>query len=148
MRKSVTAIAATLIALCAPEASIAQEAGDAAAGKDTFRKCMACHRIGPDARNAVGPILNNVIGRQAGTIEGFGYSQLNQSAGKAGLVWTEQLIFEYLADPSGFLKKFLTDKGQADQATGATRMVFKLADEVERRNVIAYIKQFSPPAAK
>jgi cytochrome c len=148
MDKRLIGTVATLVALCVPNSSMAQQAGDAAAGKDVFRKCMACHRIGPDARNAVGPILNNVIGRQAGTIEGFGYSQLNQSAGKAGLVWTEQLIFEYLADPSAFLKKFLTDKGQADQATGATRMVFKLADEAERRNVIAYIKEFSAPATK
>lgn len=148
MNKSLIASVMTLVALCAPEVSMAQQAGDADAGKDVFRKCMACHRIGPDARNAVGPVLNGVIGRQAGTVENFGYSQLNQSAGKAGLVWNEQLIFEYLVDPTAFLKKFLTDKGHADQATGATKMVFKLADEVDRRNVIAYIKQFSPQAAK
>jgi cytochrome c len=128
--------------------SAAAQTGDAAAGKDVFRKCMACHRIGPDAKNAVGPLMNGVIGRQAGTIPGFGYSELNKSSGNAGLVWTEDLIFEYLADPSAFLKKFLTEKGQADKATGATRMVFKLADETERRNVIAYIKEFSPEAKK
>jgi cytochrome c len=145
MNKLLLAGFATLAVLAAPPPSAAQQAGDPEAGKDVFRRCAACHRVGPDAKNSVGPVLNNVIGRQAGTIEGFGYSTLNQAAGKAGLVWTEQLIFDYLADPTAFLKKFLTDKGQADQATGATRMVFKLADEVDRRNVIAYVKQFSPP---
>lgn len=144
MIKALFAGLATAAVLLSPTSSLAQQAGDPEAGKDVFRKCAACHRVGPEAKNAVGPVLNGVIGRQAGTIEGFGYSQLNQSAGKAGLVWTEQLIFEYLVDPTAFLKKFLTEKGQADQATGATRMVFKLADETDRRNVIAYVKQFSP----
>jgi cytochrome c len=147
MKNGLLASFATLGILLSPTTAAAQS-GDAAAGKDVFRKCMACHRIGPDAKNAVGPVMNGVIGRQAGTIPGFGYSELNQSAGKAGLIWDEKLIFEYLADPSAFLKKFLTDKGQADKATGATRMVFKLADETERRNVIAYIKEFSPEAKK
>lgn len=145
MIKRVIAGLATAVALLSPTVSVAQKPGDPEAGKDVFRRCAACHRVGPDAKNSVGPVLNGVIGRQAGTIEGFGYSQLNQSAGKAGLVWNEQLIFEYLVDPTAFLKKFLTDKGLADQATGATRMVFKLADEVDRRDVIAYVKQFSPP---
>jgi|LNFM01.1.fsa_nt_gb cytochrome c len=147
MKICLLASIATLGVLLSPTTA-ATQTGDAAAGKDVFRKCMACHRIGPDAKNAVGPVMNDVIGRQAGTIPGFGYSELNQSAGKAGLVWTEELIFDYLADPSAFLKKFLTEKGQADKATGATRMVFKLADETDRRNVIAYIKQFSPEAKK
>ncbi len=148
MKKLLVAGFATYAILASPTFAVAQPAGDPEAGKDVFRRCAACHRVGPDAKNSVGPVLNNVIGRQAGTIDGFGYSQLNQSAGKAGLVWNEQLIFEYLVDPTAFLKKFLTDKGQADQATGATRMVFKLADETDRRNVIAYVKQFSPAAAK
>lgn len=145
MSKHLLASLTTLAALLSPTYATAQQAGDPEAGKDVFRRCAACHRVGPDAKNSVGPVLNGVMGRQAGTIEGFGYSQLNQSAGKAGLVWNEQLIFEYLVDPTAFLKKFLTEKGQADQATGATRMVFKLADEVDRRNVIAYVKTFSPP---
>lgn len=128
--------------------SVSAQEGDPAEGEDVFRKCAACHKVGPDARNAVGPVLNGVIGRQAGTIEGFGYSELNQASGKNGLVWTEALIFEYLEDPTAFLKKFLTDKGQAALAQGATRMVFKLADETDRKNVIAYLRQFSPPAKK
>ncbi len=59
------------------------------------------------------------------------------------MVWTEDNIFEYLPDPSAFLKKYLTEKGKADQATGSTKMVFKLANEQQRKDVIAYLKTFS-----
>jgi cytochrome c len=115
-------------------------AQDAAAGEDVFKKCRACHQVGPGAKAGVGPAQNNLIGRTAGTIEGFTYSALNKAAGEAGLVWTEENVFAYLADPNAFLKKFLTDKGKPDLAVGSTKMVFKLADEDDRKNVIAYLK--------
>jgi len=118
---------------------------DATKGAQVFKTCMVCHRVGEGAKNLVGPVLNNVIGRQAGTYEGYSYSQLNKNAGENGLVWTEELIFEYLAEPNTFLKKFLTDKGKADLAVGATKMPIRLPDEQQRKDVIAYIKQFSQP---
>ncbi len=117
--------------------------GDPAKGEQVFKQCMTCHRIGPDAKNLVGPVLTGVIGRQSGTYPGFSYSELNKHAGENGLVWSEDLIFQYLPDPNAFLKKFLTDKGKADLATGSTKMVFKLANEQQRKDVIAYIKTFS-----
>jgi cytochrome c len=120
------------------------QAGKAEDGEVVFKKCMACHRVGPDAKNLIGPNLTGVIGRQAGTAEGYAYSDLNKAAGTNGLVWTEALILSYLEDPTPFLKGFLTDKGKADLAAGATKMVFKLADEQDRRDVIAYLKTFSP----
>jgi cytochrome c len=115
--------------------------GDPTAGEQVYKKCMVCHRIGPGAKNAVGPTQNGLIGRTAGKAEGFSYSTLNTHAGENGLVWTEQAIFDYLPDPNAFLKKFLTDKGKADLATGSTKMSFKLASEQERKDVIAYIKK-------
>jgi cytochrome c len=118
-------------------------AQDAAKGEQVFKQCMTCHRIGPDAKNMVGPVLTGVIGRQSGTAPAFAYSPLNKAAGEAGLVWTDDLIFQYLPDPNAFLKKFLTDKGKADQATGSTKMAFKLASEEQRKDVIAYLKTFS-----
>ena len=124
--------------------AMAQQAagGDAAAGEAVFKKCMTCHRVGPDAKNTVGPQQNGVVGRTAGTIPGFAYSPLNKAAGEAGLVWTEDNIFAYLPDPNAFLKKFLTDKNKADQAAGVTKMAFKLPSEKERKDVIAYLKKF------
>jgi cytochrome c len=118
--------------------------GDAAKGEQIFKQCMTCHRIGPDAKNMVGPALTGVIGRQSGTAPGFAYSSLNKNAGENGLVWSEDLIFQYLPDPNAFLKKFLSEKGKEDLATGTTKMTFKLANEQQRKDVIAYIKTFSP----
>jgi cytochrome c len=135
---------AAALLLAIPAAPVlAQEAGDVDAGKKAFRKCMACHRVGEGAKNLVGPILNDVIGRKAGEVEGFRYSPLNVAAGEAGLDWTEEHIFEYLPDPNGYLKKFLTDAGKPDLAKGATRMTFRLKDEKERRDIIAYLQTFS-----
>ena len=118
-------------------------AQDAAKGETVFKQCMTCHRIGPDAKNAVGPVLTGIIGRTSGTAPGFAYSPINKAAGENGLVWTNELIMAYLPDPNAFLKKFLTDKGKADLATGSTKMAFKLADEQQRKDVIAYIDKFS-----
>jgi cytochrome c len=121
----------------------AQAAGDAAEGENTFKKCQTCHRVGEGAKNLIGPVLTGVIGRKAGTAEGFAYSALNKNSGENGLVWTDELVVTYLEDPNAFLKKFLGDKGKEDLAVGVTKMVFKLADETERQNVAAYLKTFS-----
>jgi cytochrome c len=137
--------AALCLAGLAIQHDTAAAQGNAEAGEQVFKKCAACHKVGPDARNAVGPVLNGVIDRPAGTAPDYAYSELNKAAGGNGLVWTEAMIFDYLADPSPFLKKFLTDKGKADIAAGATKMVFKLADETDRKDVIAYLKTFSKP---
>jgi cytochrome c len=136
---------AVVVAMVTAPAGGAATAQDAAKGEIVFKQCMACHRIGEGAKILIGPVLNNVIGRQAGTYPDFKYSAINKAAGEAGLVWSEDLIFEYLPDPNAFLRKFLTDKGKADQATGPTLMTFRLANEQQRKDVIAYIKQFSPP---
>jgi cytochrome c len=119
-------------------------AQDAAAGEIVFKKCMTCHRIGEGAKNAVGPVQNGIIGRRAGTIEGFAYSPLNKAAGENGLIWNEETIFAYLPDPNAFLINFLKEKGKPELAKGSTKMAFKLTSEQERKDVIAYLKKFSP----
>jgi len=149
IRKTVlfSAFIIPVIALVSPSAGFAAgegSGGDATKGEQVFKQCMTCHRIGPDAKNMVGPVLTGVIGRQAGTAPSFAYSDLNKHSGENGLVWNEDLIFQYLPDPNAFLKKFLTDKGKTDIATGSTKMAFKLANEQQRKDVIAYIKTFSP----
>jgi cytochrome c len=118
-------------------------AQDAAEGEAVFKKCQTCHRIGEGAKNLIGPVLTGVIGRKAGTAEAFAYSPLNKNSGDNGLVWTEELVVKYLEDPNAFLEAFLGEKGKADLAVGKTKMVFKLADETERKNVAAYLKTFS-----
>src|SRR6201986_944283 len=79
------------VAMAAPLSSASAQ--DAAKGEQIFKQCMTCHRIGPDAKNLIGPVLTGVIGRQSGTAPGFAYSALNKAAGENGLVWSNDLIF-------------------------------------------------------
>jgi cytochrome c len=144
MRMSGMKVALTAAAMAVWSTGAFAQAGKAEDGEQVFKKCMACHRVGPEAKNLIGPNLTGVIGRAAGTAEGFAYSELNKASGTNGLVWTEDLIFKYLEDPTPFLKGFLTSKGKEDLAAGATKMVFKLPDEQDRKDVIAYLKTFSP----
>lgn len=134
-----SAVVGSVNAVCAQD-------GDAEKGAKVFNKCMTCHRIGEGAKIMVGPVLTGVVGRQAGTFPGFAYSNLNKASGDNGLVWTEERIFEYLANPNAFLKKFLTEKGKPELAVGSTKMVFNLPNPEERKDVIAFLKTFSKPA--
>ena len=112
-------------------AGVAQApAGNAEAGEDVFKKCRACHDIGPDAKNKVGPSLTGIIGRKSGTIDGFAYSEANKAAGEKGLVWSEDELFKYLEAPMTYMPK--------------NKMAFAgLKDEQDRRDVIAYLKTFA-----
>jgi len=118
-----TAVAAAHF-MTAPAA--AQE-GNAEDGAEVFKKCRACHDVGPEAKNKVGPLLNDIIGRKAGTIEGFAYSEANKSAGSKGLVWTEDVLFKYLENPLAFMP--------------GTKMAFAgLKDPQDRKDIIAFLK--------
>lgn len=76
-------------------------AGDAAAGRRVFNQCRACHTIEAGGRNGVGPNLHGVLDRKAGSVEGFRYSAALRRKGEEGLVWTEDQLRAYLADPKG-----------------------------------------------
>ncbi len=116
--------------------------GDIDKGEKTWKKCKACHKIGDDAKNGTGPVLNGVIGRTAGTYEDFKYSNSMIAAGEAGLVWTADVMVEYLEDPKGFLQEFL------DDSKAKSKMTLKLKKEDDRENVVAYVATFSEaPAA-
>jgi len=97
---------------------------------------MACHQIGPDAQSKVGPVLTGVIGRPAGSFEGFSYGSGMTEAGEMGLVWSEELVFNYLANPREFLREY------TGNPSAKAKMVFKLGNEEDRRNVISYLKSF------
>ena len=110
-------------------ASAAVKAQDVENGGNVFRLCRACHDVGPTAKNKVGPILNGIVGRKAGTIEGFNYSPANRKAGDAGWVWTEEKMSEYLLNPRA--------------AMPGNKMAFAgIKDELDRKDLIAYLKTF------
>jgi cytochrome c len=71
-------------------------AQDVKAGEASFRKCAPCHNIGPDAENKVGPELNGLDGRKAGTVEEFNYSDAMTGS---GITWREAAFKEYIRDP-------------------------------------------------
>ena len=70
--------------------------GDAVAGKAVFNQCKACHQVGPEAKNGVGPVLNGIVGRKAGEVPGYNYSDANKNS---GLTWDEATLRSYLPDP-------------------------------------------------
>jgi cytochrome c2 len=125
------AVLTALAVLPALTAGIAgAQEGNAEEGAEVFKKCRACHDVGPEAKNKVGPILNGIIGRPAGTIDGYNYSEANKQAGAKGLVWTEEIMFKYLETPLTFMP--------------GTKMAFAgLKDAQDRKDVIAYLKKFS-----
>lgn len=125
--------AAALIAAFGPMAAQAQD-DLVAEGEKVFKKCAACHQIGPDAVNRVGPELTDVIGRTAGSVEGFKYSKAMAEAGAGGKVWDEATLDAYLENPRAIVK--------------GTNMAFAgLKKAEERAAVIAYIVSQQGPAS-
>jgi cytochrome c len=123
--------ATTAIAVLILSASSAFAQGDVPAGEVVFKKCAACHMVGEGAKTRVGPVLNGVFGRTAGTLEGFNYSQAMKDAGAGGLVWTPEIMSEYLVKPRDYVK--------------GTKMAFNgLPKPEDIANVIAYLLTFSP----
>ena len=124
-------------------AGVAHAEGDAVKGKKVFEKCIACHKVGPKAKNGVGPALNGIIGAKAGAVAKFRYSKLMKGAAEAGLVWDEAMLDKYL-DKKGVnktLKNFIKEKG--GKAKGKGKMAFAgLKKPKHRANVIAYLKTF------
>lgn len=110
---------------------------NASDGEKLFKKCVACHKVGEGAKNGIGPVLTNVVGRVAGTQTGYKFGKSIQAAGAAGLVWDEALIVEYIADPRKFLRAYLNDK------KAKARMKFKLKDLQDRENIAAYLASLS-----
>jgi cytochrome c len=122
-----------LVAGAALLASVgAAVAQDAAAGEKVFSKCKICHQIGEGAKNMVGPVLNGVVGRPAGSYEGYHYSDANKNS---GITWDEAALKEYLKDPKAKVP--------------GTKMVFPgLKSDDDINNVLAYLKQFGPDGKK
>ena len=87
-----------LAALSGPASALAAPPTAAiAAGQATFAAaCVSCHQVGPSARNALGPQLNGVLGRPAGSIAGYRYSPAMQNA---KIVWTEQTLAAFIRNP-------------------------------------------------
>jgi len=107
-------------------------AGDAGAGEKVFAKCKACHQIGEGAKNLIGPALNGLDGRKAGSAEGYTYSPAVKDS---GITWGE-------ADFTAFVKN-------PKAKVAGTKMVFPgLSSDKDQADVWAYVSQFGADGKK
>lgn len=112
------------ITLAAPGRVLAQDD----AGEKVFKRCAACHAIGEGAKNKVGPELNGLFGRTAGTLPDFNYSDAMKAAGEGGLVWDAETLRTYLENPKAMVP--------------GTKMTFAgLRKPEDLDAVIAYLEQ-------
>jgi cytochrome c len=123
MKTSTLGALVVVTSLAAASGALAQ---DAAAGKTSFNKCLACHAVGEGAKNKVGPVLNGLDGRKSGTVEGYNYSDANKNS---GITWNKDVFLEYIKDPKAKIP--------------GTKMVFAgIKTEAEAKNLWAHLKQY------
>lgn len=125
MLRTIIAVAATLVST---GGALAQ--GDVALGEQVYKdKCTACHSLGEEGAKR-GPVLTNLIGRPAASVEGFKYSDAMIEAAQGGLVWDVDTLDRFLTKPRKVVN------GSFMNFTGLTH-----PDDVA--NVIAYLATFS-----
>jgi cytochrome c len=101
-------------------------AQDAEKGKTVFNDCLVCHAVGPGAQNKIGPVLNGLDGRKAGTVANFDYSDANKNS---GIVWNEATFEDYIKNPAAKVPD--------------TKMAFPgIKNEQQAKDLWAYITQF------
>ena len=96
-------VRATLIAALLIGAALPAAAQDAEAGQRVFNQCRACHSINEGGRNGVGPNLHGILGRKAGSSEGFRYSASLREKAEGGLTWNEDTLRAYIANPKAVI---------------------------------------------
>ena len=128
MKRIVTGMALLLAAT-----GLAQAAGDPAAGQTLFMsKCALCHKIGPGAMNAIGPVLNGVVGRASASLVDYNYSRAMTNA---QLTWDAATLTRYLKAPA--------------QLVPGTKMTMTgLTADKEIADVIAYLASFDADGEK
>ena len=115
-----------LIVIASSAAVASALAQDAAAGKTSFNKCLACHAIGEGAKNRVGPQLNGLDGRKSGTAPDYSYTDANKNS---GVTWNEAQFKEYIKDPKAKIP--------------ATKMAFAgIKNEKEVNDLWAFLSQY------
>jgi len=108
----------------------AEIAGDPERGRQVYKKCASCHMVGPEARNRVGPVLNNILAAKAAGVPEFKYSKAMKTAAEEGLHWTPETLDAFLQDPKQMIPR--------------SKMSFRgLKSEEDRIDVIAYLASFS-----
>ncbi len=132
MRDLVAVAGIVLLANVAVAAAQDAPVGDPAAGEKTAKICKTCHQFGEGAKNAIGPVLNGVVGRKAGTYPDYNYSDANKNS---GLTWDEATLTVYLKNPKAKVP--------------GTKMTFVgFQKDTDIANVIAFLKTLGPDGKK
>jgi len=123
MKTSTLSALVVVTSLATATGALAQ---DAAAGKTSFNKGLACHAVGEGAKNKVGPELNGLDGRKSGTTAGYSYSEANKNS---GITWNKEVFLEYIRDPKAKIP--------------GTKMIFAgIKNETEAGNLWAFLAQY------
>jgi cytochrome c len=126
MTRILLAAAALIVATTGPAMLQKAAAQDVEKGQHAFNKCLPCHAVGPDAENKVGPELNGLDGRPAGSAADFNYSAANKNS---GIVWNEANFKDYIRSPQAKIP--------------GTKMVFAgITNPQEIEDLWTYLKQF------
>ncbi|PWT88744.1 MAG: cytochrome c family protein [Proteobacteria bacterium] len=123
--------ALVIAAVTLAASTVSTFAQDVAAGETSFGKCRVCHDVGEDAKNKLGPILNGLDGRKAGSVEGANYSPALKNS---GITWSEETFKDFIKNPGAKVP--------------GTMMFITIPDPKEAGDVWAYIKQFGPDGKK
>ena len=118
----------TIIVIALLAANGIAVAADLTAGQTLFKVCAPCHEIGVNAKNRVGPILNGLDGRPAGSVAGYSYSQALKYS---GIVWREAVLKKYLKNPSAMVPR-------------STMFFSGLLDEAGLDDLWSFVKQYGP----
>ena len=122
-----TLFSASSVVIFLSSAAHAQQPRDA--GERAFQKCYSCYSVDPKEMDLSGPGLAGVVGRRAASLANFEYSPAMKKSGADGLVWTEETLDRYLADPLEMIPE--------------TTMSFPgVRNAAERRAIIEYLKRF------
>jgi len=93
--------------------------GDPESGKRLYQVCTGCHSLD---ENDVGPRHRGVVGRKAGSVAGYAYSDVLRDA---GITWTPRALNDWLKDPQLIVP--------------GSKMYFSIADQQQRADIIAYL---------
>jgi cytochrome c len=108
------------------QAPSALAAGDPEKGRAVFARCASCHQVGPSAHNGFGPQLNGIIGRRAGSVDGYAYSPAMKNA---ALVWSEKNLKTFLKSPG-------------DTVPGNKMRFWGIGSDSQVADLMAYLRQY------
>ena len=124
--KKITFTLSSSVAVILVAGSASAQSGNEARGERLFnQQCKACHTLDKDGARTVGPNLHGLIGRKAGSTEGFSSSDAMKAS---GIVWDDKTLVDYLKDPKG-------------RVPGTKMVYIGLKQEAQQADMVAYLKK-------